>query len=123
MAARLGFVPGPMPPGFVPGLVPPGRVPPPAKLGRMPIWLAEPPVMPEPPEAAKPMPLAEPVREMDGSDGTEGKEVCEGETPEPVEPTRERIFDFSPSEGANSEITLLILPGSATFFAVDRKAK
>src|SRR5688500_10868206 len=62
------------------------------------------------------------VREIDGSDGTLGSD--DTDAPDRlVVPTRERIFDFSPSDGANSLITPLIFSGSATFFWFDRNAK
>src|SRR5688572_27413619 len=68
------------------------------------------------------LPTPVPGREIDGSDGTLGSE----DTDPPdrlVVPTRDRIFDLSPSDGANSWMTPLILSGSATFFWFDRKAK
>jgi hypothetical protein len=64
-----------------------------------------------------------PVREIEGSDGTLGSD----ETEPPLRllvPTRDRIFDFSPSLAwLNSLRTFLIFSGSATFFWFDRKAK
>src|SRR5690348_11003593 len=70
------------------------------------------------------MPGDEPgdVREIDGKLGTLGSD----DTLPPVSdvvPTRERIFDFSPSDGENSLMTPLIFSGSATFFWFDRNAK
>src|SRR5262245_41983825 len=68
------------------------------------------------------LPTPVPPREIEGSDGTLGSD----DTEPPVRlvvPTRDRIFDLSPSDGENSWITPLILSGSATFFWFDRKAK
>src|SRR5213075_3443972 len=74
------------------------------------------------PEARMPGELPGEVREIDGSDGTLGSDETDPPVSEVV-PTRERIFDFSPSAGENSLITPLIFSGSASFFWFDRNAK
>jgi hypothetical protein len=119
-AARLGFEPGLVPEklGREPGLVPSwpcGRRPTPVvpvMFGRLPGR-----------EIDGELPTPVPGREIDGSDGTLGSDDTDGPD-RLVVPTRERIFDFSPSAACwNSCSTPLIFSASATFFWFERKAK
>src|SRR5262249_29926885 len=66
----------------------------------------------------------------DGSDGTEGSDEATGEPMAPgdpadagVEPTRERIFDFSAASPDSSATTWVMRAASGTLRAVDKKAK